>query len=137
MRGLPSEKDSIIWPAGATGKPVLIALSLSGSDGSRITVPDINPATKGEGNPAKNSVLITNFAFDPQELNISDNTPVTWTNDDAAPHTVVTDAEAAAEFKSPSMKKGETFTFNFTRSGNYPYHCSIHPSMAGIIRVNP
>jgi plastocyanin len=41
-----------------------------------------------------------------------------------------------AEITSPTLNKGETFEFNFTIIGTYPYHCSIHPSMTGIIQVN-
>jgi len=99
--------------------------------------PDANQTVQVDENLTNYSVLISNFAFEPRELNVTPNSSVTWTNDDTARHDVVTDTGAASEFKSPLMNKGEMFTFNFTQAGDYPYHCGIHPSMVGIIHVNP
>jgi plastocyanin len=88
-------------------------------------------------NLTNNSVMISNFAFEPQQLNITMNTSVIWTNEDNAPHTIVTDKEAPVAISSEPFKKGETFEFNFTTAGSYPYHCGIHPSMTGVILVSP
>ena len=98
---------------------------------------DINQTIQVDGNLTNNSIHITNFAFDPQDLNITVNSSVIWTDEDSAPHTIVTDKDAAAEIKSDNLNKGDTFMFNFTKAGVYPYHCSIHPSMNGLILVNP
>ena len=113
----------------------LVIIAMSGIFVSAVS--DGNQTVQVDGNLTNNSVLITNFSFDPKELNVTVNSSVIWTNEDSAPHTIVTDKDAAAEIKSEQFKKGETFEFNFTRVGAYPYHCSIHPSMTGIIQVNP
>jgi len=94
-------------------------------------------AAQNETNLTNNSVIISNFAFEPQELNVTVNSSVIWTNEDSAPHTIVTDKDAPSEIASKQFIKGETFVFNFTTAGTYPYHCGIHPSMKGIIQVNP
>lgn len=130
-------KDSIIWPAGATGNPVLLSLSLSGSEKVQPTVQDVQKNVQGEDQQTKNSVLITNFAFDPKVLNVTVNSVVTWTNEDEAPHNIVTDKNAVEEISSKTMNKGETFEYKFTKVGTNPYHCGVHPSMTGIIQVNP
>lgn len=111
---------------------IITMISIFGSATS-----EVNQTASGEGNQTYYSVNITNFAFEPHELNVTVNSPVIWTNEDAAPHTIVTDREAVAEIISPNLNKGETFEFNFTSIGTYPYHCSVHPSMTGIIQVNP
>ena len=90
-----------------------------------------------DSNQTNYSVNITNFAFDPQNLNVTVNSSVTWTNEDTAPHTIVTDKDAVAEIKSTNLNKGDSFEFNFTTVGIYPYHCSVHPSMTGVIQVIP
>lgn len=77
-----------------------------------------------------NTVTISNFAFIPAELTIKKGTTVTWTNKDAVAHDV-----ASKEFKSELLKKGDTFSFTFSEPREYPYQCSIHPSMKGKIKV--
>jgi len=68
-----------------------------------------------------------NFAFDPSPLTVRTGTVVTWTNQDAAPHTIVSDAGSPAAFSSDSLSTGASYTFTFTQPGTYTYHCSIHP----------
>ena len=98
---------------------------------------DANQRIQIDTNQTDNSVIITNFAFEPHELNVTVNSSVSWTNEDTVPHTIVTDKDAAAEIKSANLNKGDTFEYNFTKIGTYPYHCSIHPSMTGVIQVTP
>ena len=105
--------------------------------GSFVSAFDINQTTPVNGTLKNYSVVISNFAFEPQQLNITVNSSVIWTNEDEAPHNIATDKDAVAEIKSDLFKKGETFEFNFTKAGSYPYHCGIHPSMTGIIVVTP
>jgi len=113
----------------------LVIIVMSGTFVSAVS--DVNQTVQVDGNLTNNSVLITNFAFEPQELNVTVNSSVIWTNEDSVPHTIVTDKDAATEIKSEQFNKGETFEFNFTTVGTYPYHCSVHPSMTGVIQVNP
>lgn len=77
------------------------------------------------------SVAINNNAFDPKELTIAAGDTVTWTNNDAVLHDVDIDDLA----KSPELRKGETFTQTFDRSGTYNYDCDIHPFMKGKVVV--
>lgn len=97
----------------------------------------VEQTTLAEGNLTNNTVAISNFAFNPAVLNVTVNSTVTWTNEDTAPHIIGSEKGAPVEFKSPSISKGETFEFNFTTAGAYPYYCTIHPSMLGTIQVNP
>jgi plastocyanin len=94
-----------------------------------------NQTVSNVSNLTNNSVLITNFAFEPNQLNISVNSSVIWTNEDAAPHNIVSDKGAPEEIKSDLFSKGQSFEFNFTKAGLYPYHCGVHPAMTGTIRV--
>jgi plastocyanin len=62
-------------------------------------------------------------------------TGVTWTNQDPAPHAIVSDTGSPASFSSGSLATGASYTYTFTRAGTYTYICSIHPSMKGSITV--
>jgi plastocyanin len=77
-------------------------------------------------------VKIDNFSFGPTELTVPVGTMVTWTNRDDIPHTVVSTEGA---FKSKVLDTDEKFSFTFTKAGNYPYFCSIHPKMTGKVVV--
>ncbi|MGA2874625.1 MAG: cupredoxin domain-containing protein [Nitrososphaerales archaeon] len=60
------------------------------------------------------------------------NNTVTWTNQDVLVHDILT---ASGLFHSGDMATGSTYTFTFTQAGTYPYYCSYHPSMGGVIIV--
>jgi plastocyanin len=65
------------------------------------------------------------------------NSTVTWTNNDAAAHTVtaVNMTAGAPIFDSGSMAPGAIFTYNFTAPGTYLYHCNFHAWMSGTVVV--
>jgi plastocyanin len=50
-------------------------------------------------------------------------------------HDITSDTQGL--FDSGSFAPGATFSHTFTTAGTYHYHCAIHPSMTGIIVVNP
>jgi plastocyanin len=77
-------------------------------------------------------VKIDNFTFTPATLTIPLGTTVTWTNHDDIPHTVVSDDKS---IKSKALDTDEKFSFSFSKPGTYPYFCSLHPKMKGVIVV--
>jgi plastocyanin len=104
-------------------------------NGTTKTAPTTNPAAPAPSpttNQAAGAVTIQNFAFSPASLIVKKGESVTWTNDDSASHTIVSDSNV---FQSGSLEKGQTFSFTFNTAGQFPYHCSIHPSMKAMIIV--
>ncbi len=77
-------------------------------------------------------VSIVDFAFVPADLTIELGTTVRWTNNDAVPHTTTSNGDT---WDSGNMVPGGTFSFTFSSVGEYPYVCTIHPSMTGTITV--
>ena len=77
----------------------------------------------------------TNSGYSPGTVTVtaSGNNTVTWLNNDNAPHTVTADD---GSFTSGNIAPGASFSYTFTRSGTYKYHCIYHPWMTGIIIVN-
>lgn len=79
-------------------------------------------------------VSIQNFAYHKDVMTIPVGTTVRWTNKDSVVHTVTSDN---GTFASPDLKKGESFTFKFDKTGTYDYYCIPHPNMKGTIIVKP
>jgi plastocyanin len=82
--------------------------------------------------------ILTDSAFQPNPMNVSILSTVTWANHDLVPHTVTSgeNGQADGKFDSSIMGPEETFNFTFTEAGNYLYFCMLHPNMVGIVRVS-
>jgi plastocyanin len=85
----------------------------------------------------------TNDAFDPNPVKAKVGHTVTWTNDDSTPHTVTSGSNGKPDGKfdsSPGLKSllnpGQTFDYKFTKAGEYPYYCQLHPNMVGTVSVS-
>ena len=84
----------------------------------------------------------TAFSPNPSELKVGDT--VTWTNDDAQPHTATSgnptdgpDGKFGGTMEAPViLVKGQTQEFTFTEAGEYDYYCTLHPNMVGTITVS-
>lgn len=109
----------------------LIATGLMGLGG--ITSGHKSYAAIAQEKPASTAeVKIDNFSFGPMAITVSVGTTVTWINRDDIPHTVVSTDKV---FKSKVLDTDEKFSFTFTKPGEYPYFCSIHPKMTGKVVV--
>jgi plastocyanin len=112
-----------LWVAGLAVPVVIAMLLLAGS-----------PSVAASDQPSVGNaeVKIDNFSFGPQELTVAAGTTVTWTNRDDIPHTVVS---TDGVFKSKVRDTDEKFSYTFTKTGTYPYYCSVHPKMTGKVVV--
>jgi plastocyanin len=103
-----------------------------------------NATTTGGGNTTTSvsivpgSSSLTTDAFSPNPIQVSVGTTVTWTNDDAQPHTVNSGASGSPSglFDSPIMPTAATFEYTFTEAGEVPYFCILHPNMVGTVSVS-
>jgi Plastocyanin len=89
--------------------------------------------------PRTNEVLIKSMEFNPDTITVSVNTTVTWINQDAVPHTVTSNDGLFDSGSIISSSEGGniqgTYGYRFTTPGIYPYYCSYHTSMTGIVVV--
>jgi len=83
---------------------------------------------------ATNSVTIQNFAFSPASITVHKGTKVTWTNKDTIAHTV-TESDGQAGPASGDLDPNASYSFTFTKTGTFQYHCAIHPGMTGTVTV--
>lgn len=77
-------------------------------------------------------VQIMANGFVPSAVTIPADDTITWTNKDTVARQVVSDAGA---FKSPLLKPGESYTYNFPAAGTYSYRGAIKPDQRGTVNV--
>lgn len=83
------------------------------------------------GEPAEpvdgTDVAIVDNAYEPQALRVETGQEVVWTWKGNNPHDVLFDQA------SSDIQQDGTWTRTFDQAGEYTYHCSVHPDMAGTI----
>ncbi len=80
------------------------------------------------------TVSISNFTFKPSDLHVKVGTKVTFKNDDDIPHRV---AATDGSFYSKALDTDDVASFTFSKTGTFPYFCTLHPHMQGKIIVTP
>ena len=78
------------------------------------------------------NVSIEDFTFRPGRLEIAPGTTVTWTNRGQVIHTVTADDRS---FDSGNIEPGQRRSITFSQAGTFPYRCTPHPFMRGVIVV--
>jgi plastocyanin len=72
------------------------------------------------------------LAFTPAKLEIRAGTTIVWTNNDQMAHSVTADD---ATWDSGLIEPGATWQHTFEPPGAYPFHCTPHPFMKGVVTV--
>ena len=81
------------------------------------------------------TVDMVDFAFDPKGISVAQGDSVQWHNAGVRTHTATQDAPLAF-FNTGNVNAGNTSAAKvLTAAGSYPYHCAIHPSMVGTVKV--
>lgn len=78
-------------------------------------------------------ITIDNFAFSPKALTVAAGKTVTWVNRDDTAHRIKSANNQFAS--SPVLDTRASYPATFAKAGEYPYFCSIHPTMTGKIIV--
>jgi plastocyanin len=90
------------------------------------------PATTPPPAAGPASVTIKDYVYAPDPVRVRAGSSVTWTNNDAAPHTASADNGA---WDTGSLTEGKSGTVRFDTPGTYSYHCALHPTMKGKVIV--
>jgi plastocyanin len=115
---------------------LVIVFSLSGCTSSPNSTTSTQQPTVISQNPTPNAigttVKIVDFKYVPDNLKIAVGQTVQFINQDEGIHTVTAKDNT---FDSKSLDEKQTWTYTFTKAGNFPYLCSLHPYMKGTISV--
>lgn len=110
----------------------------SGDGADSTTTTTAAPTDGGsEAEPGGDSVTIAGFTFDPDTIEVSAGSTVTWTNEDGVGHTVTAgEPDEPADTFGESVDPGSSAEIGFDEAGTFPYFCTIHPSMTGEVVVS-
>lgn len=79
------------------------------------------------------TVTISNFAYSPDPITITQGQSIRFVNSDDVGHTVTAED---GSFDSKMLDKNKSWTHKFDKAGTYKYYCTVHPSMHGSINVS-
>ncbi|MDB4940360.1 MAG: Plastocyanin [Candidatus Doudnabacteria bacterium] len=101
------------------------------SDGSEVDVPPMGKTV---------NISITSSGFSPASVTINQGDFVKFTNTDTAPHWPASDPHPTHTgypgFDAlKNLAKGETYTFQFLKSGSWGFHDHLHPTDHGTVIV--
>ena len=72
------------------------------------------------------TVVIRQFAFVPETLEVSMGDTVVWVNEDIVPHTATA---ADARWDSDRLDRGDSWSLEIRAPGEVDYTCLYHPAM--------
>ena len=78
------------------------------------------------------TVTIEGTAFNPADLTVSAGDTVIWVNKDFYPHTATS---KKGGFDSDDIAPEKSWKYVAKKKGDFPYICSIHPSMKATLHV--
>lgn len=84
--------------------------------------------------PRTATVEIRGMQYVQKALTVIQGTTVTWINKDEMPHTVTDRGRA---FGSAALDTGDSFSYTFTKPGEFTYFCALHPFMIAKVIVTP
>ncbi len=82
--------------------------------------------------PQTESVAMKDVAFRPDSISAAVGDTVVFRNEDPVPHTATSDRGA---FDSGDVRPDGTWRWVAGAKGRFPYHCTYHPNMTGVITV--
>ena len=115
-------------PAAATTAPAAATDAAPAATDAAPAATDAAPAAAGD-----TPVDIRDFAFNPNAIEVAAGSTITWTNQDAVPHTAT--GVDRAVLQSGTIQPGASFTQEFDTPGTFDFFCEFHGNMKGQIVV--
>jgi plastocyanin len=115
--------------------------STTSSEPSQAVSESVAPSEAAEPSEAaggEETVRLSQFAFDPEELTIAAGTEVSFVNADSAAHTVTEGTDGTAvdgPIIDDELEQNGSTSFTFDEPGTYDITCRFHPSMQLTITV--
>ena len=123
------------------GHLALVDATLSGGDPAPALAAGEAAARRAAGvaapgtaaSAAPGHIGIDNFAFTPKEATIARGGVVTWVNHDDVPHRIQSSNDRFAP--STVLDTKGMYSVTLATPGEYPYFCTLHPTMTGKVIV--
>jgi len=110
---------------------VMIAMT-SGAAAGATSQAAAKPAAKGAAKAATHKVTIEGTRFDAADLTVNAGDSIVWENKDPYPHTATS---KTGGFDSKDIASEKSWKYVAKKKGDFPYVCTIHPSMKGTLHV--
>ncbi|MGE8449662.1 MAG: cupredoxin domain-containing protein [Pseudomonadales bacterium] len=120
MRQLPTRPDG-------RRRRLLLAVALVLAWGLLCVGPSAIAAEK----TARHTVVIQGAKVEPEAIRVKRGDTIMWVNKDPYPHTVT----APGVFDSRSIVAGGSRRSIAHKAGEFPYACTLHPNMKGMLKV--
>ena len=114
---------------------IVVGLVLGGTGAEAMAHPSpelLASAQRARAAITTKRVRIVDFNFAPRTITITHGTRVRWLNTGSVGHTSTSNTGA---WDSGVIAEGSSFSRVFRTRGTFRYHCSIHATMMGTIRV--
>lgn len=133
--GAPGEADAA--PAADTPAPAATTEAAAPTEEAAADAAAPTEEAAADAAPAQVAVEvpvdIRDFAFGPNPVQVPVGGTISWTNQDAVPHTATADQRDVLQ--SGAIAPGTSFTQVFDAAGEFSYFCEFHPNMLGTIVV--
>lgn len=110
--------------------PTPTALATKGAPPAASSAAEGTPSQSGQ--PTVVTVTIRLLKFAPQQIELKAGDTVEWKNADITPHTATAENK---DFDSGSINANASWRYTFTHQGTFPYICTFHPEMKGVVVV--
>lgn len=114
--------------------------STSQTDQQQVASPSKSDVTIGQTKESGTEVEFTGNGFSPKSITVKVGTKVNWVNKGttevwvaSAPHPQHTDLPGFDALKG--YKPGESYSYTFTKVGNWKYHDHLAPKNFGVVNV--
>jgi len=122
-----------LWLPGICGIVVILGGALLGCSPSPSGTGEANVPAKAVAPAVVSTVVrvsMKTIQFDPATVEVKRGDTVEWKNDDLVPHTAT-----STSLNSGPMASGQSWRHTFTDAGEFPYACTFHPQMKGVVIV--
>jgi plastocyanin len=123
--------------AAAVVAAVVLGISLATASGASTATAGGGTGSGGGGSGPVVKVIIKNFKFIPSNPDVRPGGRIQVTNQDGVPHTLVAGPTKNKNvFNTGNINPNQTKVIAApTKAGMYPFYCTIHPFMTGILIV--
>lgn len=93
---------------------------------------DAAPDSSARTTAKTHAIAIEGLQYSPPRIEVNAGDIVSWTNKDPFPHTVTANDRS---FDSGEIASNRTWKLKTREKGSFPYVCTLHPTMKGVLVV--